>query len=147
MKLLYFPQCMRFVNLLMRAKNRGVFLDISKAFDKVWQEGLLQKLKENGISGKLLNTGKDFLYQQKQTIVLNGQYSSWATIEAWVPQGSILGQLLFLIYINDLSDDLASNAKLLLDEASQFSVVENMTKSTNELNNDFTKIGIWAFQL
>ena len=90
MKLLYFPQCMRFVNLLMRAKNRGVFLDISKAFDKVWQEGLLQKLKENGISGKLLNTGKDFLYQQKQTIVLNGQYSSWATIEAWVPQGSIL---------------------------------------------------------
>ena len=54
-------------------------------------EGLLQKLKEIGISGKLLNTVKDFLYQRKQRVVLNGQYSSWAAIETGVPQGSILG--------------------------------------------------------
>ena len=109
-------------------------------------EGLLHKLKENSISGKLLNTLKDFLYQRKQRILLNGQYSSWAAIEAGVPQGSILGPLLFLIYINDLSDDLASNAKLFADDTSLFSVVENMTKSANELNNDLTRISTWTFQ-
>ena len=115
-----------------------------KALDKVWREGLLHKLKENYISGKLLNTVKDFLYQRKQRVVLNGQYSSWAAIEAGVPQGSILGPLLFVIYINDLFDDLASNAKLFAHDTSLFSVVESMTKSVNKLNNDLTKISTWA---
>ena len=127
-------------------ETRGVFLDISKAFDKVWHEGLLYKLKENSISGKLLNTVKDFLYQRKQRVVLNGQYSSWAAIEAGVPQASILGSLLFQLYINNSSDDLASNAKLFPDDTSLFSVVENMTKSVSELNNDLTKISTWIFQ-
>ena len=58
-------------------ETRGVFLDISKAFDKVWHEGLLFKLKQNGISGNLLNVITDFLYQRKQRVVLNGQHSSW----------------------------------------------------------------------
>ena len=54
-----------------------VFLDIFKAFDKIWHEGLLFKLKQNGISGNLLNFITDFLYQRKQRVVLNGQHSSW----------------------------------------------------------------------
>ena len=59
---------------------RGVFLDISKAFDKVWHEGLIFKLKQNGISRKLLNLIKDFLKNRKQRVVLNGQFSSWAIL-------------------------------------------------------------------
>ena len=86
---------------------RGVFLDISKAFDKVWHQGLHYKLRQNGISGKLLNILTDFLDNRTQRVILNGQYSLWAKVEAGVPQGSILGLLLFLIYINDLSDNLA----------------------------------------
>ena len=85
---------------------RGLFLDISKAFDKVWHEGLIFKLKQNGISGKLLNLIKDFLKNRKQRVVLNGQFSSWADVDAGVPQGSILGTLLFLIYINNLEKEL-----------------------------------------
>ena len=76
---------------------RGVFLDISKAFDKVWHKGHIYKLKQNGISRKSLNLIIDFLSNRKQRVVLNGKYSSWTNIEAGVPQGSILGSLFFLI--------------------------------------------------
>ena len=64
---------------------RAVFLDISKAFDKIWHKGLLYKLKQNGISGKLLETLTDFLKDRKQRVVLNGQNSSWTNIEDGVP--------------------------------------------------------------
>ena len=126
---------MGFINLLMKAmKLEAYFLIYRKPLIRFGfiNESLLHKLKENGISGKLLDTVKE-LYQRKQRVVLNSQYSSWAAIEAGVPQGSILGPLLFLIYINDLFDDLASNAKLFADDTSLFSVVENMTKSANKL--------------
>ena len=66
-------------------------LDISKAFDKVWQHGLLYKLKQNNSSGNLLETLTDFFKDQKQRVVVNRQNSSWANVEAGVPQGSILG--------------------------------------------------------
>ena len=68
---------------------KGVLLDISKAFDKVWHEGLIHKLKQNGISGKFLDIIKDFLDSRKQRVLLNGQYSSWASITAGLPQGPI----------------------------------------------------------
>ena len=86
---------------------RGVFLDISKAFDKVWHEGIIWKLKQNGISGKLLSVLSDFLKDRKQRVTLNGQVSSWTVVNAGVPQGSLLGPLLFLVYINDLTDGLS----------------------------------------
>ena len=73
---------------------RGVFLDFSKAFDKVWHDGLVFKLQENGISGNLLKDLKHFLTNRKQRVVLNGQSSSWINVKAGVPQGSILGSLL-----------------------------------------------------
>ena len=84
------------------------FLDISKAFNKVWHQGLHYKLRQNGISSELLNVLTDFLDNRTQRVILNGQYSSWAKFEAGVPQGSILGWLLFLIYVKDLFDNLAS---------------------------------------
>ena len=101
---------------------------------------------QNGISGNLLNVITDFLYQRKQRVVLNGQHSSWTNIEAGVPQGSILGPLFFLIYINDLSDGLTSNPKLFADDTSLFSVIHNINSTANDLNSDLMKISNWAFQ-
>ena len=93
---------------------RGIFLDISKAFDKVWHQGLLHKLKQIGISGKLFDTITNFLNFRKQRVVLNGQYSSWTSIEAGVPQGSIPGPLLFFIYITQMLSFLLTTPHFFL---------------------------------
>ena len=125
---------------------RSVFLDISKAFDKVWHEGVLFKLSQNGISGNLLKLLTDFLKNRKQRVTLNGQTSFWTEVNAGVPQGSILGPLLFLIYINDLPDGLSSNVKLFADDTSLFSVVHDIHSSASDLNKDLKTINEWAFQ-
>ena len=125
---------------------RGVFLDISKAFDKVWHDGLIYKLKQNGVAGDLLDTLTNFLKKRKQRVVLNGQYSTLTNVEAGVPQGSILGPLLFLVYINDLPENLVSNPKLFADDTSLFSVIRNKHLSAQNLNEDLNKINHWAFQ-
>ena len=95
---------------------RAVFLDISKAFDKVWHEGLLFKLKLNGIRGNLLNFFSSYLHDRHQSVGVNGSYSKYTEIESDVPQGSVLGPLLFLIYINDLekNSNLLSNSMRMI---------------------------------
>ena len=125
---------------------RGVFLDVSKAFDKVWRNGLIYKLKQNGVSGNLLNLIIDFLDGRKQRVILNGQYFSWASVKAGVPQRPILGPLFFLIFINDLSDNLVSNPKLFADDTSLFSVVLDITLLAKNLIDDLKKINKWALQ-
>ena len=105
---------------------RSVYLDISKAFDRVWHEGLIYKLRRCGISGNLLSLIKDFLANRKQRTVLNGKTSEWGSVTAGVPQGSILGPLFFLVYINNLTDNLKCNVKLFADDTSLFTIVHNL---------------------
>ena len=117
---------------------RGVFLDIPKDFEKVWHEGLLLKSR-NGISENLLKLLGEFVYFRKQRVVLNEQHSSWENVDAGVPQGSILGPLLFLIYIKDLLNGVSSNYRL-------FSVINDTQSSAVTLRNDLTEISNWTFQ-
>ena len=117
-------------------ETRAVFLDISKAFDKVWHDGLLFKLKSYGISGCLFSVLEDFLDNRQQRVVLNGKNSNWSPVTAGVPQGSVLGPLFFLIYINDLVDNVSSEAKLFADDTSLFTVVYNVDIAADKLNRD-----------
>ena len=82
----------------------------------------------------------DFLGNRKERVVINGQVSTWTSVNAGVRQGSILGPLLFLIYINDVSDNLSSNVKLFADGRSLFSVIHDINVSAGELNEDLKKI-------
>ena len=95
-----------------------------------------------------MNIITDFLSFRKERVVLNGQVSRWVSIEAGVPQVSILilGLLLFLIYINDLSYGLSTSAKLFAEDTSLFYIVQNINTSVSHLNNDLSKISNWAFQ-
>ena len=84
----------------------AVFLDISKAFDKVWHDGLIFKLKQIGVSGSLLTLFQNYLNNRKHRIVLNGFSAVYCNIESGVPRGSVLGPVLFLTYSNDLERDI-----------------------------------------
>ena len=103
-------------------------------------------MKQNGILGKLLETLAGVLIDWKQRVVLNGQNSSLANVEAEVSQGSILGPLLFLIYINNSPDNLSTNVKLFADNTSLFSVVHDIAISSCELNYDLNRVREWALQ-
>ena len=93
-----------------------------------------------------LSVLSDFLKHRKQRVLLNGQVSSWTGVNVGVPQGSILGPLLFLVYINDLADGSSSNATLFADDTSLFLVIHDVDTSANDLNNDLYQINKWAFQ-
>ena len=123
---------------------RAVFLDISKAFDKVWHEGLIFKLRQNGLNGGLLKLFESYLHNRQQRVVINGSYSEYLSIESGVPQGSVLGPLLFLIYINDLEKHIKSNIKFFADDTMLFSVVRDPAVSATELDHDLDLICRWA---
>ena len=111
----------------------------------MWHEGLLFKPERIGISRNLLSLLKSFLSNRFQRVVLNGQYSSWSSVLAGVLQGSILGPLLFLIYINDLPENLQSTVKLFADDTSLFSTVYGPNISASQLESDMKKISHLAY--
>ena len=105
---------------------RVIFLDIKKAFNKVWHKGLIYKLSHCGISGNLLQWFQNYLSRRKQRVTINGQYSKWGNLNAGVPQGSVLGPLLFLVYINDMTSVVDhSRVRLYADNTCHFIEVNN----------------------
>ena len=111
---------------IVRAFNRSgatgaVALDISKAFDRVWHAGLLHKLKSYGISGQIFGLISSFLSNRRLRIVLDGKSSQEYPVNAGVPYGSILGPALFLLYIDDLPDEVICNIAIYADDTILYS--------------------------
>ena len=123
-----------------------VFCDISKAFDRVWHKGLLFKLKQNGINGTLLKWLSNYLTNRHQRVVIQSAVSNSKTIAAGVPQGSVLGPLLFLIYVNDITDSLLSLTRLFADDSSLYYSASNITDVEGIINHDLRLLSIWATQ-
>ena len=96
--------------------------------------------------GSLLKLFEDYLHDRKQRVVLNGFYSDYSPIESGVPQGSVLGPLLFLVYINDLERNIKSNVKFFADDTMLFSLVKDPVTSANDLNHHLDMIYEWAHQ-
>ena len=133
----------------------SIYHEILNAFDKNWNFMgyflLFQRLfTRYDMMVLFLNCVKitkvEIISNRKQNVVLNYQCLSWVDVSAGVSQRSILEPLLFLIYINDLSDGLKSQCKLFADDTSLFSVVHDINTSASELNEDLEKIGNWDFK-
>ena len=101
--------------------TRAVTLDISKAFDRVWHAGLLHKLKSYRISGQIFGLISSFLSNRRLQVVLDGKSSQEYPVNTGFPQGSILGPALFLLYINDLPDDVICNIAIHADDTTLYS--------------------------
>ena len=121
-----------------------MFCDISKAFEKVLHRGLLFKFESTGVSDSLILRISDYLAERKQRVVLPGAASCWKNIKADVPQGSILGPLLFLSYINEIVEDIHSCIRLFADDTSLYIIVDNPLQAADTLNADHAKIHSWA---
>ena len=104
-----------------RIATRAVALDISKAFDRVWHAGLLHKLKSYGNSGEIFGLISSFISNRRLRVVLDEKSSQENPVNAGVPQGSILGPTLFLLYINDLPDDVICNIAIYADDTTLYS--------------------------
>ena len=103
-------------------------------------------MKQNGVSGSLLKCFRNYLNNRKQRVVLNATCSNYILVESGVPQSSVLGPLLFLIYINDLGINKKLNLKFFADDTMLFSIVNDPALSANNLNHDLRLIQQWAYQ-
>ena len=125
---------------------RIIFCDISKAFDRVWHKGLIYKLKSAGLSGSLIDWLSNYLENRLQRVCLNNCTSTWQSINAGVPQGSILGPPLFLIFINDIVKDIRGIIRLFADDTILFDIVEDPLLTGITLNVDLSRIFAWSKQ-
>ena len=130
--------------------TRAVALDISKAFDRVWHAGLLHKLKSCGISGQIFGLISSFLSNRRLRVVLDGKPSQEYPVNAGVPQGSILGPTLFLLYINDLPDDVICDIAIYADDTTLYSKCDRASdlwqqlELASELESDLRDTVDWG---
>ena len=121
-----------------------MFLDIEGAFDKIWHKGLLAKLNQISIEGKFLKLFESYLTNRQQIVVIDGEKSKTKNLSAGCPQGSKLGPLLFIIFINDIQKDLESEILLFADDTTLLAVGKDPAETTCILNRDLSKIESWA---
>ena len=130
--------------------TRAVTLDISKAFDRFWHAGLLHKRKSYGISGQIFDLISSFLSNRQLEVVLDGKSSQEYPVNVGVPQGSTLGPTLFLLYINDLPDDVVCDIAMYTDDTTLYSKCDRafdlwqQLELASELESDLRDMVDWG---
>ena len=124
--------------------TRESFCDLSKAFDRVWHKGLLFKLETYGISGGLLDWFNSYLCNRTQKVMYKDILSSTSCIKAGVPQGSVLGPLLFLLYVNDVSENMLSFCRLFADDNCIQYSSQNVSCIEHNINHDLLVLEQWS---
>ena len=119
-----------------------IYLDFAKAFDKVPHKRLCSKIKAFGIKGNLLNWLSNFLTNRTQSVVINNISSNSSKVTSGIPQGSVLGPLLFLLYIDDITNNIDSVIKIFADDTKVFRAV-NSTQDKLNLQTDLNKLLTW----
>lgn len=120
-----------------------IYLDFQKAFDKVPHKRLLVKLRAHGIDGKVLRWIENWLCNRKQRVVINGKASTWTNVTSGVPQGSVIGPILFLVYINDIDEGLSCIISKFADDTKIANSVVSKDQA-KEMQNNLDKLSNWA---
>ena len=116
-----------------------IYLDFAKAFDRVPHQRLLTKVNDLGLQGELSNWIKDFLTGRKQRVMVNNT-SEWSDVTSEIPQGSALGSILFMAFINDIVNGIQSNVKIFADDTKLYNSVNNY----NILQQDLLALSKWS---
>ena len=120
-----------------------IYLDFQKAFDKVPHQRLISKLKSHGMGNSIINWIEQWLTDRRQRVVVDGEVSSWKSVLSGVPQGSVLGPILFLVYINDLEEGVTGKILKFADDTKLFGKVKEIGDKQN-LQDDIDKLVKWS---
>ena len=141
-------QLVEFVHELHQGTIKGgqvdaIVMDFSKAFDKVAHNRLMHKLDKYGIQGNTAAWIKDFLSERTQQVVVDGEFSGQVPVTSGVPQGSVLGPVLFLLFINDITEGVTSDMRLFADDTIIYKTIRSRTDSDN-LQKDLSRLEKWS---
>jgi hypothetical protein len=142
-------QLLQMYDHILKAMDHGKkvifsFCDVSKAFDRVWHQGILYKIQKMGIKGRLLNWSGNYLAERKPRVLVNGNMSQKTSITAGVPQGSIVGPLPFIIYTNDLIEMIDTEIRLYADDDTLYVAYTEGEHAKERVEENLTRIQEWA---
>ncbi|KAI8500844.1 hypothetical protein Bbelb_216620 [Branchiostoma belcheri] len=120
-----------------------IYLDFKKAFDTVPHKRLISKMERYGVGGNVCAWIEDFLSNRKQRVVVNNQSSSWKDVKSGIPQGSVLGPILFVIYINDLPESVSCAVKIFADDSKLYGNVKQ-SNSIEAIQGDLNEVDKWS---
>ena len=122
-----------------------IYLDYSKAFDTVPHKHLISKLEAYGITGNISKWIQNFLTGRKQQVSVRKELSDWADVLSGVRQGSVLGPILFVLYVNDLPDIVSSKVKLFADDTKLYNRVQKGSSDVSDaIQNDLKNLEVWS---